>query len=160
MIMGHDYELVSDVADNRTLATLTKAEIDTQIATAKQYPRSITNFIEECKTLVMISAPIARECMYVLNRKGRDNKMVTIEGPSSRLAEIVQSCWGNCRSGARIIAEERDFIVAQGVFHDLERNSLVTYEVKRRITKSDGGRFSTDMIGVTGNAACSIAPRM
>ena len=154
----YEQEVQSEITDNRTLAVITKAEIDQQITTAKAYPRSVTKFIAECKDLVMLSEDIAKECMYVLTRKDRDGRK-TIEGPSSRLGEIVMSCWGNCRGGARIVAEERDFVVAQGVFHDLERNVNVTYEVKRRITTKEGNRYGTDMIGVTGNAACSIALR-
>ena len=154
----YEQELQSNITDNRTLSVITKAEIDMQITTAKAYPRSISKFISECKDLVMLSEDIAKECMYVLTRKDKDGRK-TIEGPSSRLGEIVMSCWGNCRGGARIVAEERDFVVAQGIFHDLERNVNVTYEVKRRITTSDGRRYGVDMIGVTGNAACSIALR-
>ena len=52
-----------------------------------------------------------------------------------------------------------EFLTAQGVFHDLERNVQVTMEVRRRITGKNGRRYSSDMIGVTGNAACSIALR-
>src|SRR5690606_30567128 len=42
---------------------------------------------------------------------------------------------------------------------DLQRNVAITYEVQRRITDRHGKRFSADMIGVTANAACSIALR-
>jgi hypothetical protein len=45
------------------------------------------------------------------------------------------------------------------VFHDLEKNSGLTSEVKRRITNREGKRFSADMITVTANAASSIALR-
>jgi hypothetical protein len=40
-----------------------------------------------------------------------------------------------------------------------ERNVAIHYEVKRRITDSRGNRFNADMIGVTANAASSIALR-
>ncbi|MEB2603641.1 hypothetical protein SB384_28740 [Burkholderia cenocepacia] len=42
---------------------------------------------------------------------------------------------------------------------DLERNVAITYEVQRRIVDKKGNRFKPDMIGVTANAACSIALR-
>ena len=45
------------------------------------------------------------------------------------------------------------------MFHDLEHNSQVTFEVKRRIVDKNGRRYSVDMVGVTANAACSIALR-
>lgn len=50
-------------------------------------------------------------------------------------------------------------MTAQGVFHDLERNVAITYEVRRRIVDKNGRRYKPDMIGVTANAACSIALR-
>ncbi len=80
-------------------------------------------------------------------------------GAERPAAEIVTSAWGNCRAGARVVDEGAEFITAQGVFHDLERNVQVTMEVRRRITGKNGRRYSSDMIGVTGNAACSIALR-
>ena len=97
---------------------------------------------------------VAEECFYALPRDGK-----TVEGPSARLAEIVTSAWGNCRACARVVDEGAEFLTAQGVFHDLERNVQVTMEVRRRITGKNGRRYSSDMIGVTGNAACSIALR-
>jgi len=147
----------SQVVDGNTLAILTKAEIDQQITTAKAYPRAVTKFVDESTELVTMNEEVAGECFYVLPARKGSNK--AIMGPSSRLGEIIMSCWGNCRGGARIVAEERDFIVAQGVFHDLERNVNVTMEIKRRITNRNGERYGIDMIGVTGNAACSIAFR-
>jgi hypothetical protein len=50
-------------------------------------------------------------------------------------------------------------VTAQAVFHDLEKNVAITYEVQRRIVDRQGRRFKTDLIGVTANAACSIALR-
>ena len=141
-------------AESGTLAVITKAEIDMQIATARQYPRSIKKFRTEMLDMVQLTEKIAEECIYALPRDGK-----TIEGPSARFAEVAASAWGNCRAGARTVSEENDFVVAQGVFHDLERNVAITYEVKRRIVNKYGKRFGADMIGVTANAACSIALR-
>jgi hypothetical protein len=147
---GKDLEVV----DHGTLEILSKAEIDTQIATAKQYPRSIKRFRSECLDMATLTEEIAGECIYALPRGGK-----TIEGPSARFAEIIASSWGNCRAGARVIGEEKDFVITQGVFHDLERNVSITYEVKRKIVDKYGKRYNPDMIGVTANAGCSIALR-
>ena len=141
-------------ADNGMLAALNKSEIDQQVATAHKFPRSVKRFRDECLDMVTLTEEIAQECIYALPRDGK-----VIEGPSARFAEIVASAWGNCRAGARTVAEEKDFIVAQGAFHDLQRNVAITYEVKRRIVNKHGQRFKPDMIGVTANAACSIALR-
>lgn len=142
------------------LSVLNKAEIDQQIATAKKYPRSIKRFRDEALQMVTLTEAIAKDCVYALPRKDRQTGQTkTIEGPSARFGEIVASAWGNCRAGARVVGESSEFVTAQGVFHDLERNVSITYEVQRRITGSNGRRYSVDMIGVTANAACSIALR-
>lgn len=141
-------------AEAGTVALLNKSEIDMQIATAHKYPRSIKRFRDEALAMVTLNESIAQECIYSLPRDGK-----TIEGPSARFAEVVASAWGNSRAGARVVSDQGDFVTAQGVFHDLERNVAITYEVQRRIVGSNGRRYKPDMIGVTANAACSIALR-
>lgn len=144
--------------DVNALPALLRAEIDGQIATARAFPRSNSGFIREATELVCLTEEMAESCIYALPRgKGADKK--TIEGPSARFAEVIQHCFGNNRGGARVVAEDGEFITAQGTYHDLEKNVQVVMEVKRRITDSKGRRYNADMIGVTGNAAASIAHR-
>lgn len=135
-------------------AALINAEINQQIATARRYPRSVARARKQALELATLDRQTAGRCIYALPRGGKK-----IEGPSARLAEIVAASWGNCRFGARVVGETENFIIAQGVFHDLETNSAVTVEVQRRITDKNGRRFDVDMIGVTGQAATSIALR-
>jgi hypothetical protein len=137
-----------------TVALLNKSEIDQQIATAHRYPRSLAEFRKEMLQMVTLTEKVAGECIYALPRDGK-----VIEGPSARFAEVAASAWGNARAGARVVNEGNEFITAQGVFHDLERNVAITYEVQRRITDKNGRKYKPDMIGVTANAACSIALR-
>lgn len=141
-------------AQSTQLAALQRIEVDMQISTAKQYPRSIRKFLNEARQMVSLTEEIASECTYMLPRAGKK-----LMGPSARFAEIVASAWGNCRAAARIVEEQERFVVAQGVFNDVERNVAITYEVRRRITNKEGDRFNDDMIGVASNAACSIAMR-
>lgn len=147
-------EIQSMSVESGMVAVLNKSEIDQQIATAHRYPRSIKRFRDESLQMVTLNERIAESCIYALPRGGK-----TIEGPSARFAEVVASAWGNCRAGARTISDQGDFVTAQGVFHDLERNVAITYEVQRRITDAKGKRYNADMIGVTANAACSVALR-
>jgi len=142
------------VAEGSTVALLNKTEIDQQIATAHAYPRSVKRFRDDTLAMVTLTENVAAGCIYALPRDGK-----VIEGPSARFAEVIASAWGNCRAGARVVNEGPEFVTAQGVFHDLERNVAITYEVQRRITNKSNKRFSADMIGVTANAACSIALR-
>jgi len=137
-----------------SVAVLDNPAIDRQIATAHRFPRSITAFRQEALQMVTLTEGIAQECMYALKREGK-----VIEGPSARFAEIVVSAWGNSRAATRIARETDKFIVAQAEFFDLQRNVAIQYEVQRRITNKEGRRYGDDMIGVTANAACSIALR-
>lgn len=137
-----------------TLSVLAKAEINQQIATAKQYPRSVTSFMREAEQLVTMNEEMARQCVYSLPRGGK-----VIEGPSARFAEVMAYSFRNMRFGARPLTEDDEFTTSQGVAYDLERNNGISFEVRRRITDKNGSRFNADMIGVTSNAASSIALR-
>lgn len=131
-----------------------KGEVDTQIATAKRFPRSVKKFKEDALTLATLDIETAASCFYSVPRDGKN-----IEGPSARLAEIIAASWGNLRSQANIIDEDDRFITARGMCWDLEKNVAVSTEVRRRITNKQGRKFSDDMVNTTANAACSIALR-
>lgn len=136
------------------LESITRAEIDSQIATAHRFRRSVSTFLQQARTLATLDPETAAACNYTLPRDGKK-----IEGPGIRLAEIVAATWGNLRVGARVIGDDGRTIVAQGFCHDLESNVAMTMEVRRRITDRHGRRYSDDMVNVTANAACSIARR-
>jgi hypothetical protein len=127
-----------------------------QIATAKQYPRSITSSLKEAMTLATLDEETAASMFYALPREAAKRSRV----PSARLAEIMAYSWGNLRVDADIVAEDKTTVTAMGTCFDLEKNVAVRVRVKRRITdKQRGKRYNEDMIGVTSNAAISIALR-
>jgi hypothetical protein len=148
-----EMELVAP-QDNPALYLITKAEIDTQISTAKAYPRSMGIFLKKAESMAIITQDVASSCNYSVSRAGKK-----IEGPSVRLAEIICAAYGNLRYGSRVVMNDGKTITAQGICHDLENNICATVEVKRRITDKKGQTFSDDMQVVTGNAACAIAFR-
>lgn len=141
------------------LQAINRAEIDIQIATAKQYPRDIHAVLNKIESYATLDAETAQDCFYVLRREGRDGNANVIEGLSVRMAEIIAGAWGNLRVQARIIGNDGRQITAQAICHDLESNFAVMKEVKRSIVTKKGYTFSEDMQVVTGNAACSIALR-
>ena len=145
---------IIDAPDVSSLALINASEIEQQIGTAKKYPRQMKQFLNDAIELATLDEETAAECIYSLPRDGK-----AITGPSARLAEILLYAWKNVRGGARIISEEGEFVTAQGMFYDLQNNVGLAYEVKRRIVDKRGNRFKPDMIGVTANAACSIALR-
>lgn len=142
-----------------TLDIITRTEIDTQVATAKRYPRNLAEFSSKTKQVALSSKDVAESCFYTLKRKEREGGTKLIQGPSIRLLEIAAAAYGNIRCGARIVSDQGRWVVAQGVAHDLENNCFVTTEVMRPIVTRDGRRYSDDMVSVTANAVCSIAKR-
>ncbi len=84
---------------NQSLAvSIAMAEVDQQITTAHAYPRSVDQAVKNILTLATLDAETAAECVYALPRGGKP-----IKGPSIRLAEIIQSQWGNNRVGTRVV---------------------------------------------------------
>jgi len=147
-----------EIATGDALGALERSQIDMQISTAKKYPRSVKAFLEEAQSMIALNLETAESCNYKLKRKGKDGVKI-IEGPSIRLLEIAASAYTNLRYGSRIIGIDDDFVTAQGLAFDLEKNVAQTVEVKRSIRTSTGQRYGTDMIMVTSNAAGSIARR-
>lgn len=141
------------------LQAINRAEVDIQIATAKQYPRDLAQVLNRIETLATMDKETAEDCFYVLRRKDSNGNDSIIEGLSVRMAEIIASSWGNLRIATRIIGNDGKTITAQAICHDLESNLAVSKNVPRRITTKSGKTYSEDMQVVTGNAACSIAFR-
>ena len=142
------------IVDASTMGTINRSEIQAQLDAAHRYPRKQSAFLAEAITLATISQQVAESCIYALPRGGK-----AIAGPSVRLAEICASSWGNLQVGARVIDVEEKEVVAQGVAWDMEKNTRISVEARRRITNKWGKRYDDDMITVTGAAAMSIALR-
>jgi hypothetical protein len=152
--MAEEFEIIHVEQKDTSLYLLTKAEIDTSVATARAWPRSLDKFQKKALSMATLSEEIASSCSYALPRSGK-----ALEGPSIRLAEIVASAYTNVRYGGRVIANDGKYITAQGICSDLENNVSATVEVLRKITDKNGVTYSQDMQVVTGNAAIAIAVR-
>lgn len=130
-----------------------KAAIDVQIATAKAYPRNISRATQNAIAIVTTDVETAKTCTYSVPRGGK-----AITGPSVHLAKILAQVWGNLRVEAKVISVDQTQVTSESVCFDLENNLAIKTQVKRSIIGRTG-RFSDDMITVTGNAANSIALR-
>ena len=131
-----------------------RANIDSQISTAKQYPRDIRRSIDNSIVIATMNEETAQSCGYALPR---GEKIIT--GPSVHLAKRMVSNWGNIRTEAKVVQITDKHVISRGTCWDLETNVASAFEVRRNIIDSKGRRFSDDMITVTGNAANSIAYR-
>lgn len=148
-----------EIRQAEVLQAINRAEVDTQIATAKQYPRDLGQVLNKISTYAKMDKETAEDCFYVLRRKDKDGNPALIEGLSIRMAEIIASAWGNLRIQTRIVGNDGRMITAQAICHDLESNVAVSKEVSRSIMTKGGYTYSQDMQIVTGNAAGSIAFR-
>jgi hypothetical protein len=136
-----------------------RAQIDMQIATAKRYPRSVVKVKAEIIALATMDEETASSCFYTLKRGDK-----VIQGPSIRLAEIALSSWGNIRAGTRIASTVVDgpmpHVVVQSVAHDLEKNTCITMEKRRRVFKKKSKPApDEDDVNLAANACASIALR-
>lgn len=131
-----------------------RASVDSQVATAKMYPRNIKRSVDNSIVMATMDAETAQSCGYALPRGGKP-----ITGPSVHLAKIIVSNWGNMRTETKVVQITDTQVISRGTAWDLETNVASAFEVRRNIIDKHGKRFSEDMITVTGNAASSIAYR-
>ena len=140
-------EILPAVANvTSALPMLMRAEIDSQIATARQYPRDVKSASDDIMGLATLDEQTAAEMMYALPRGNKP-----IRGPSVRLAEIIAQCWGNNRVTAQVVEIDRNnkIVTTEGTFHDLQTNSAIKAVVNRRISDKKGRLYSDDMIVTT-----------
>lgn len=152
-----NYESLPVEAQNLQIVqvdAIERANIDSQVSTAKQYPRDIRRSIDNSIVIATMNLDTAQSCGYSLPRGG---KLIT--GPSVHLAKIIVSNWGNIRTEAKVVQITDKQVISRGTCWDLETNVASAFEARRSIVDSKGKRFSDDMITVTGNAANSIAYR-
>lgn len=136
------------------LDTIERANVDSQIATAKQYPRDLRRAINNSIAMATLDVPTAQSCGYALPRGGKP-----LTGPSVHLAKLIVSNYGNIRTEAKVVQITDKQVISRGSCWDLENNVASAFEVSRSIVGRSGQRFSDDMITVTGNAANAIAYR-
>lgn len=134
-----------------------RIEIDSAIATAHQFPRSPTQFMNRAISLATLTPEIAASCEYAKPVGGQK-----VKGPSARLAEIVAATYGNLRVSARVISEDATQVTAQGVAHDLETNVAQSTEVTVSLLKAErngGGRVGPEQVATARASACAKARR-
>jgi hypothetical protein len=140
-----------------------KAAIDIQVATAKQYPRSVKKAIDNSIAIATLDKETAETCTYSLPRGGKK-----INGPSVHLARIIAQNWQNLRIESKVVGITQNQVISEAVCFDLETNYAVKVQVRKNILQnefSNGNatgrkvKMNEDMITVTGNAANAIAYR-
>ena len=141
------------------LQAIQRAEIDSTIATAKNFPRDFKDALKRVKDMATLTEAISEECHYSLPKTDKNGRKINIQGASIRFAEILASQWGNLRIASRVIEVGATQVVAQGICLDLETNVAYDVEVRRSIVSKNGRRFSEDVVITNANACAAVAQR-
>lgn len=131
-----------------------RAAIDTQVATAKKYPRNLRRVLDNSIVIATMSKETALTCRFTKPVGGKD-----ITGPSVHLARILCQQYGNIRVQQRIKQIGDRAIVAEAVAFDLETNYAVCVEARRSIIDRKGNRYVESVIETNAMAILAIAER-
>jgi hypothetical protein len=148
-----------EVLPPSSVEALVRGEIDTQIATAHKYPRSIALFKTRALDMVSLDEDTASSCIYSRPVGKEKGVMKYAEGMSVRMAEIVGACYGNLRVGSTIVDMSARYVTARGYAHDLESNYASSSEVVESTVDKAGKPYSERMRVVVAKAALAKARR-
>ncbi len=136
-----------------------RATVDSQITTAKRYPRSMERFKKGAIGMATLDEETAESCLYrrPVGMKGGVQQFA--EGMSVRMAEIVAANYGNIRVQATLIEQTPRFVRARGMAIDLENNFASSSEVVESTVDKQGNPFTERMRVVIAKKALAVARR-
>lgn len=149
-------EQALEVVPPSALEALNRAEVDIAISTAKRWKRDIATSIKTCKELALRNQSIARTCNYAVPRGGK-----TLVGPSVHFARIVAYSWGNASALSRVVGCDRANAHLQGVFHDLQTNLRIGFEMDWPVQapKNETPERWNDQMNLAKRAGAAVALR-
>ncbi len=140
--------------------SMTRGEINSQIATAHQFPRSLEKFKKRGIEMACIDEQTAESCLYCRPvGKGEDGKQKMAEGMSIRMAEIVGAAYGNIRVNATLLDQTERQVVARGMAIDLESNFASASEVVESTVDRNGKPYSERQRALIAKVALAKARR-
>jgi len=129
-------------------------EFDTQVATAKKYPRKFAVSLDNAKATATRNDETAQMCGYLLPVDGK-----LIAGASVHCARICAQAYGNLRIAQQVTGEDQLYVTAEAVAWDLETNYAVKTQYKQLIQKKDQSRYKQSQVQTNGMAAMAKAMR-
>lgn len=152
--MNEDIVVLDSRASLQAFQAQERAAIDTQVATAKQYPRDLRRVRDNSVAIVCMDKETAESCRYAKPTAGKN-----VTGPSVHLARIVCQQYGNIRVQQRIKSIDSSTVVAEAVAFDMETNYAVSVEARRSIVGKNGQRYADSVIETNAMAILAIAER-
>jgi hypothetical protein len=153
-----------EVMQPSAIMAMEKAQIDIQIATAHQYPRSIELFKKRALSMATLDPDTADSCIYVRpvgKEQNAQGKWVEkfAEGPSVRLAEIVAVSYGNLRAAVKVVEQTERYVKCTGMAHDLESNCAMAADVIEATVTKEGKPYSERQRALVAKACAAKAIR-
>jgi len=133
---------------------LAAAVLDKRIATAKNWPRSVSVFKEQATELLQSDVETAMSAEYSKPVGGG-----SVRGPSVRLAELSALCWGNLEVEFADPVITETSVTVQAMAWDLERNIRMPGIATTSILNKHGVRYPQHLIETTISATASKARR-
>jgi hypothetical protein len=131
-----------------------RAAIDSQVATAKRYPRDLVRVRNNSIAIACMDKETAESCRYAKPVGGKN-----VTGASVHLARIICQQYGNIRVQQRIKQITDKVIIAEAVAFDMETNYAVSVEARRSIVGKDGQRYKESVIETNAMAILAVAER-
>ena len=148
-----------EIVTGGSLEVIQRAELDSQIVTAKKYPRSMTIFVKQAVERATFDDETAESCLYHRPVGQKNGREVYADGMSIRMAEIVAASYGNMRVSSMLLDQTERYVKARGYAHDLESNYASASEVIESTVTKEGRPFSERMRLVVAKAALAKARR-
>lgn len=137
-----------EVMPPSAIMAIEKANVDIQIATAHQYPRTMDLFRKRAISMATMDEETAESCVYCRPVGKEKNKVTGVweekyaEGASIRMAEIVAASYGNIRVSAMVVEQTPRFVRCAGIAHDLESNYAGKSECIESTVTREGQPYS------------------
>lgn len=133
--------------------------IQSQVATAKRYPRDLTRVKQQINAM-LADSQVAASCVY--DRpvgKDKTGNVIRARGMSIRMAELLASSWGNLRFGSQIVDLTPTHVTARAFAWDLETNVSAATETRESCVDAAGRPFGERQRMVIAKAAAKKALR-
>lgn len=138
----NEQEQPLEVLPPSAIMAMEKAQIDMQIATAHQYPRSLELFKKRALSMATLDPETADSCIYTRPVGKEGGKQKFAEGPSIRLAEIVAVSYGNLRAASKVVEQTERYVKCTGMAHDLESNTAMSADCIESTVTKEGMPYS------------------
>ena len=100
-----------------------QAEQESMNTIARANPRNQKTSLAEALQELELAPEYACKAFYSIPFKdNRTGETKSVEGPSINATKTLSAAWGNCSDGCRIIDQDSERIIVEGVFIDHEKN--------------------------------------